>query len=300
MADRRCEMGNIVIPVDEELYSTLTIGTKSFPMEIFLDDLKNFSQSFVNWHKQKEIEISYVIEGSVKVCVLEEECVIPAGNAFVIFPDNLHSIQAGTKDGARYVTVIFHPCLLGGFSGSFFEQEYYAPVVNAQKAYYAVEHNVDTQDIFAGLRWICENFSEENYLAVERWLQDIWLILFEHIFEQNTCKEKRPQDIRILRMIEYLRSNYAEKFSLSDMAKAQSVSRGECCRFFKKMMGMTISDYLLEYRIAKSIELLESGHGCITDIAHAVGFHSASNFTALFKQKTGVTPSEYRKTNKKQ
>ena len=84
------------------------------------------------------------------------------------------------------------------------------------------------------------------------------------------------------------------------MAKVQNVSRGECCRFFKKMMGMTISDYLLEYRIAKSVELLESGHNSISDIAHAVGFHSASNFTALFKQKTGVTPREYRNMNQNQ
>lgn len=289
-------MGNIVIPVDDALYSTLMIGTKCFPAQIFSDDLNNFAQGFVNWHKQKELEISYVLEGSVKVCVLEEERTISAGNAFIIFPDRLHSIQAETKNGAKYVTIIFHPCLLNGFSGSYFEEKYYMPVINSGKAYYAIAHTMDSQDIFADMRWISEHFAEENYLVVQRRLQDIWIALCRHTFEKEVCTEKRPQDVRILRMIEYLRTNYADKFSLSDMAKAQNVSRGECCRFFKKMMGMTISDYLLEYRITKSMELLSAGNASITDIAHAVGFNSAGNFTALFKQKTGDTPSRYRKT----
>lgn len=289
-------MGNIVIPVDDELYSTLTIGTESFPAETFSDDLQHFSQGFVNWHKQKEIEISYVIEGSVKVCVLEEECEISAGDAFIIFPDRLHSIQAGTKEGAKYATMIFHPCLLNGFAGSFFEQRYYTPVIQSERAYYGISKRVDTQDIFEDMGWIFANFAQGDQLAVQRRLQDIWIALSQHTFETEVCAEKRPQDIRILRMIEYLRENYDEKFSLSDMADAQNVSRGECCRFFKKMMGMTISDYLLEYRIAKSMELLASGNASITDIAHGVGFNSASNFAALFKQKTGETPSQYRKS----
>ena len=191
MIDRGQGMGNIVIPVDEELYSTLTIGTESFPMETFSDDLKKFSQGFVNWHKQKEIEISYVIEGSLKVCVLEEECVIPAGDAFIIFPDKLHSIQAGGKEGAKYATIIFHPRLFYGFSGSFLEQKYYEPVINSGRTYYAIENNVDTQEIFINLRWICENLAEENYLIIKRRLQDTWIALFEHTFEKNISNEKR-------------------------------------------------------------------------------------------------------------
>ena len=287
-------MGNIVIPVDDELYSTLIIGTDAFPAGIFSDDLKHFSQGFVNWHKQKEIEISYVIEGSVKVCVLEEECEISAGDAFVILPDRLHSIQAGTKAGAKYATIIFHPCLLNGFAGSFFEQSYYAPVIKSEKAYYRISQTVDIQEIFSDMEWIFENFGSEP-LAVQRRLQDIWITLSRHTFEKEIRHEKRPQDVKILRMIEYLRKNYGDKFSLSDMASAQNVSRGECCRFFKKMMGMTISEYLLEYRLAKSTELLTNTSDSITEIAHAVGFCSASNFSALFKEKTGHTPSQYRK-----
>lgn len=41
-------MEPIIIPVNDELYSTLPIGTDAFPMDIFYDDLDNFAQGFVN------------------------------------------------------------------------------------------------------------------------------------------------------------------------------------------------------------------------------------------------------------
>ena len=44
------------VPVDKELYSTLSIGTYSFPAEIFHDDLDEYANNFVNWHQQKQVE----------------------------------------------------------------------------------------------------------------------------------------------------------------------------------------------------------------------------------------------------
>ena len=60
---------SIVIPVDEFLNTTLTIGTKQFPLEIFNDDLNNFENRLVNWHKQKTIEMS------VKMCIRDRDTI---------------------------------------------------------------------------------------------------------------------------------------------------------------------------------------------------------------------------------
>lgn len=287
-------MGNLVIPVDNNLYSTLKIGSEAFPFELFHDDLDNFSTGFVNWHKQKQIEISYVLEGSIKVCLLKEEHIITAGNAFIIFPEKLHSIQPVEKECGKYFTIIFDPCLITGYSGSYLEQTYYSPVLSSGKSYYFLPNLPRFQNIFSDLFWICETDVMENQLSVQRKLQDVWISLFNSVFQSGNDSDNCTQDTKILQMIEYLRQNYADKFSLSAMADALHVSRGECCRFFKKMMGMTISDYLLEYRLTKATELLENTTVSITEIAHTVGFNSVSNFSALFKEKTGYTPRGYR------
>lgn len=293
-------MEPIIIPVNDELYSTLPIGTDAFPMDIFYDDLDNFAQGFVNWHRQKQIEISYVSEGYVKLSTLKAEEIICSGKAFIIFPDKLHSISHYDSYKAKYTTVIFSPALLTGYKNSFFHDLYYKPVLNADKDYYIFEKTKHIQQAFQNLFWIYKHYTLKNhayFLSIQRKLQDIWIILYNNVFQsaEKTSSFSSRQDRKILKMVEYLQIHFAEKFSLSQMADFMKFSRGECCRYFKKKMKMTISEYLLEYRLKKSLELLEKTDKNITQIANSIGFNSASNYTAMFKLKLKETPSHYRK-----
>lgn len=293
-------MGNIAVPVDDNLYATLKIGSDAFPFMLFHDDLSHFARGFVNWHKQKEIEISYVLEGSVRVCLLSEEHLLRAGDSFIILPGMFHSIQPVADEPGRYFTLIFDPCLLTGFSGSFFEQSFYSPAISTAKGYHCISVNPDAPACHEIHRQLFCIYGHENagdelaMLDIQRRLQDIWLLLARHIFPLSAAAARRHEDSRILAMLEYLRTHYAEKFSLDAMAEHHHISRGECCRYFKKMMGMTITEFLLDYRLSKAAERLTLSGMSITSIAHASGFHSASNFSEEFKKKTGQTPSEYR------
>lgn len=290
-------MGNIIVPVDSRLYSTLKIGSNAFPFMYFQDDLSNFAQGFVNWHKQEEIEISYILEGSVKVCLLKEEHLLHAGDGFVIFPGALHSIQPVAGRPGRYSTLIFHPRLLTGYSGSFFDQTWYSPVLLRAGSYHALRDLTEDGDIrrlLLRLFALAGDSPKDAALDIQRSLQDVWILIAAHICsaEQNTsaCAEDR----RILDMIDYLRCHYAEKFSLAQMAEYIHISRGECCRYFKKMMGMTLTEYLIDYRLSKAAELLTDTQAGVAEIALQTGFCSPSSFSAEFRKKTGLTPTRYR------
>ncbi|MCA5962990.1 helix-turn-helix transcriptional regulator [Blautia sp. RD014234] len=65
--------------------------------------------------------------------------------------------------------------------------------------------------------------------------------------------------------------------------------------FFKKMVHMTPWEYLLEYRLSRSMELLEKKDLNISEIAEMTGFCTVSYYITAFKRKTGDTPLEYRK-----
>ena len=60
------------------------------------------------------------------------------------------------------------------------------------------------------------------------------------------------------------------------------------------MMNMSVSDYILEYRMSQALFLLDHSGLSITDIAFQCGFASTSYFIARFKEKMGVTPREYK------
>ena len=87
---------------------------------------------------------------------------------------------------------------------------------------------------------------------------------------------------------------YSEKISLEEIANAGNVGKTLCARLFKEYTSRTPGEYLIRYRIQKSIELLTSSEASITDIAYAVGFSSASHYTQTFREITGYTPLKYR------
>ena len=97
------------------------------------------------------------------------------------------------------------------------------------------------------------------------------------------------------KMIGYIQSHYKEQISLEDIAGAGIVSRSQCCRIFKEIMNKTPNDYLVEYRINKSIDLLADSNKKITDVAYYCGFNGSSYFSETFKKVMGVTPRQYRK-----
>lgn len=62
----------------------------------------------------------------------------------------------------------------------------------------------------------------------------------------------------------------------------------------KAIVGQTPNEFFTTYKLNKSLELLQSGRYKISAVAEMVGFSSASHFSALFKKKFGMLPSQWR------
>jgi AraC family transcriptional regulator len=69
-------------------------------------------------------------------------------------------------------------------------------------------------------------------------------------------------------------------------------------RLFTKYVGLSPYQYILKRKIDISKALLIETDNQIIDIAFEIGFNSHTNFSTRFKKFTGITPEEYRKTNR--
>ncbi len=114
---------------------------------------------------------------------------------------------------------------------------------------------------------------------------------FQHISENTQDFENET----ITRAKQFIKDHFAEDIGLEDVAGFVYLNPVYFSRFFKQYTDMTMTDYLTSLRIAHATELLKE-HKCkIHEISKACGYKSSKYFAKIFKQCTGLTPSEFSK-----
>lgn len=105
-----------------------------------------------------------------------------------------------------------------------------------------------------------------------------------------THSEQRIQDL-----ITEFSSNCGRQWSLSTMAHHCRIRRTQLCKLFQKLTGSAPMEYLSRIRIEHAKTLLRRSDLKVIDIAFECGCSSSQYFANIFKQATGITPSQFRK-----
>ena len=105
---------------------------------------------------------------------------------------------------------------------------------------------------------------------------------------------------RLKPVLDYIDHHYAEDITLQTLAGLMCVTPEYFCHLFKKTTGIRPISYVNQVRINKSKELLldNAQHG-LQDIAHQVGFESASYYGVIFKKQERLTPGAFRRSYQK-
>lgn len=83
------------------------------------------------------------------------------------------------------------------------------------------------------------------------------------------------------------------------MTSALFISRSVLSTRFKASTGVDLSDFITDKKIDEAKRLLTYTKSSVSDISEYLAFSAQSHFSAKFKQKTGMTPNEYRKSGVK-
>jgi DNA-binding response OmpR family regulator len=104
------------------------------------------------------------------------------------------------------------------------------------------------------------------------------------------------KDLRLVyRAIDVLLDELAAPPGLVALAHRLGTNQTRLGRAFQTHLGMSVFEYLREQRLVRAQALLAATDQQIQQIADAVGFKRAGDFTTAFKRRFGMTPREYRK-----
>lgn len=111
--------------------------------------------------------------------------------------------------------------------------------------------------------------------------------------------EVQDESKRIHKVKDYIHDHYMDDVRLDDMASIAGMSRSAFSRFFKLHTGLTLRDYLINIRLGNATRLLVDTSDSIANIGFFCGFNNLSNFNRIFKDRKGMSPSEFRDSVRK-
>jgi AraC family transcriptional activator FtrA len=105
-----------------------------------------------------------------------------------------------------------------------------------------------------------------------------------------------PGDTGVHEVIAWIDDRLAQVFTVALLARKASLSERHFTRRFREVTGQSPIAYVIERRVAASLELLETGDQSVDQIAQAVGFANAITYRHHFRARMKVSPTTYRRT----
>ena len=120
----------------------------------------------------------------------------------------------------------------------------------------------------------------------------IKILRHQHFDLEVGKQSKATKDISFIK--HYLETYYHESIQLEDLASMTHLSRFYISHSFKKEIGMSPMEYLIDIRIKESKILLRTTNYSISQVADIVGFTTPTYFSKQFRKSTGISPTDYR------
>ncbi len=122
------------------------------------------------------------------------------------------------------------------------------------------------------------------------------LLLCDKVPSRKASAEESKRDsIELIKQISNFVRESNKIVNIKEVADLLDMSESNLRLVFRESFGVSMGSFLLESRIAKAAEMIESKEYAIAEIAEHIGYETVSAFSAAFKNSRGVSPRQYGK-----
>ena len=238
-------------------------------------------------HTHPFTELFYVVDGKGEFNIQGQRFPVKANDFVIINPQVEHTELSSPDEPLEYIVL--------GIRGLSFSN--LTPVSEGGHPFSFFNLRDEQKDILRYLNAMVQEATSQSmsYELVCHNLLEILLIkiLRHQHFDLEVGKQsKATKDISFIK--HYLETYYHESIQLEDLASMTHLSRFYISHSFKKEIGMSPMEYLIDIRIKESKILLRTTNYSISQVADIVGFTTPTYFSKQFRKSTGISPTDYR------
>lgn len=262
-------------------------------------DVQILSRLPKDTHFHQEVELVYVMEGELRLYVMEREYHLKRGDICVINSNEEHRIetQGEITTAHLFITYSLIRSVYNGVSSFFFCNSTSEDDERYEKLRELLNQLLKR-------KMFCEKEAEEEqheyeYLSV--FYKVLGYLTSNFIKKAKTdagMSMQQKSQMRTLQINEYIMNNYNQPISLKSLADTLYLSEGYLSRYLKKIYNMSFSAYLRQVRLSHAMSELLYTDKAILQIALDNGFSSISFFNKVFKEEYGKSPSHIRNSAK--
>lgn len=288
--------------IDHQMREQISRNEAMYPVTYFCDELSSLPDRAGPLHWHTDFEIAAASSGVLDFQIGQQHIEVKAGESIFINGNILHGIKQISGEVSDHMpNIVFSGAVIAPETSVIY-RKYIQPVACCdvlpfilfdQKTGWHNEVNRLIKNIYCLMREKGQCYE----MAVQRDLSKIFEYIFLNFDSLPKSENARIQintQIRLQKMLLYIREHYAEPVTLEDIAKAANVSRSEAGRCFNAYLQCSPVEALIRQRLQIALRLIKDTTLTLQEISCACGFNSVHYFIRRFRQAFGISPGQYR------
>ena len=220
-------------------------------------------------------ELTYVEEGCLHSVADGKDSLLQAGELAVYSASQWHMQYADIGEAPRYVTVIF-------------------AVDGVDLSVLANRRIPAPPEVVTLLEQMLREQKERDPYYQDMILAQLSMLLMLLLRQEQHSGQSLSGEHRILcRAQQYVADHVQQKLSVPRVAEQVDVSPSYLTALFHKNLHISPGEYIRRIKLQKSKEMIREGSRNFTEIAEILQYSTVHHFSRQFKEKFGMTPSEY-------
>lgn len=274
-----------------------------FPFVLDKNTIQQSKEGEPVFHWHKSIEISYIESGACCYFVGEHSFLMKPGDIILFNAYEPHGWQSASSNDPLVYSFSFAPSLIYGGQANLFDYSYLRFFEEKSTNFcnkLPCAHPATAQIRQIYLEMI-EEYEKKEYgyeLMLKAKLLALITLLIRHFQDHSkTMQNARLKEKNLERLqsaLDYLNDHFTQDIRLQDVAGIACMNSSYFSTFFHENLGISFKEYLTKRRLQHAMQLLDTTHQSIVEIALDSGFHSLSSYYkackkyALHPQKKSV------------